>query len=314
MQSKAIIGICKNAGKTTVLNYHLANYEGIYALTSIGLDGESRDQVFNNEKPKIFVKKGTVIATGINSLKKSDVTYEVLNITNIMTPLGYIALVEALSAGYIELSGTSHVTHLEYIYNWIKNNTRCSVLYIDGALSRKQFSSIDFIDTVDIVIGASFINNMSKTLDEAMLWKEIYSIEKCEIDNIEENVVIDDKQIHTNFLDIDFLKSELNKETENIYLNCIVTSEVFNYILMQSKNREIRLVIENPNKLFINLDDFKKLKNSKLDLYVRNPIKISQIFINPIGYGYKYDKIEFKKGVENIFNCEIINVGEVKWK
>ncbi|MFV0424251.1 MAG: hypothetical protein ACK5K7_01565 [Bacilli bacterium] len=310
MISKAIIGICKNAGKTTVLKHHLRNSDINYAITSIGLDGESRDQIFNNSKPRIFVKENTIIATSINSLKKSDVTYEVLNMTNIMTPLGYIAIVNTLSAGYVEIAGTSNASDLLYIKNWVNKHTNTDILYIDGALSRKQFSSIDFIDEVDIVIGAAFNQNMAKTLDEAILWNRLYSIKKYDFNPGSFNVIINDKKYKYDFIDVETLSQIVDVSTNFVFLDCIITSDAFNYILTCSKQNKIKLVVENSNKLFINLNDFNKLLNSNLELFVRKKINISGIYINPYGYGFSYDSDEFKTSVENIFNYEAINVGE----
>lgn len=310
MITKAIIGICKNAGKTTVLNYYLKQNTSNYALTSIGLDGESRDAVFNNSKPRIFVKENTIIATSVNSLNKSDITYEVLHMTNVMTPLGYIVVVKSLSAGYVEIAGTSSAADLKYIRDWIYYNTNVDILYIDGALSRKQFSSIDFIDNVDVVIGAAFSSNIAKTLDEASLWSKLYSIEEYNIYKSEGNVIINDKYYDYDFMDVETLSLITDESTNFVFLDCIVTSDIFNYLLAFNKNNEVKVVVENPNKLFITLNDFNKLENSNVLLYVRKKINIGNIYTNPVGYAYQYDPVEFKDSVASIFKCEIIDVGD----
>ncbi len=310
MITKAIIGICKNAGKTTVLNYHLENSSDNYALTSIGLDGESRDQIFSTAKPRIFVKENTIIATSVISLKKCDVTYEVLNMTNIMTPLGYVVIVKTLSAGYVEIAGTSSANDLHYIQKWIKENTSTDTLYIDGALSRKQFSSIDFIDSVDVVVGAAFNKNMSKTLDEVSLWSRLYSISQSNVVRDNCNIIVNDKGYSYDFVDVEMLSELTSVATNFIFLDCIVTSEVFNYILSFNKQNSVKLVVENSNKLFITMSDFKKLDNSNVDLYVRNKINIDGIFTNPVGYGYNYDRAVFKDSVEQIFNYKVVDVGD----
>ena len=60
----AIAGIEKNAGKTTVLNYLLQNSrKKVEAITSIGYDGEEIDQVTATDKPRIYVSRGTLVAT-----------------------------------------------------------------------------------------------------------------------------------------------------------------------------------------------------------------------------------------------------------
>ena len=64
-KTMSIVGMCKNAGKTTMLNWLLTqgHLQGTLGLTSIGRDGESTDVVTGTEKPGIFAKAGTLIAT-----------------------------------------------------------------------------------------------------------------------------------------------------------------------------------------------------------------------------------------------------------
>ena len=61
VQTMSIVGMCKNAGKTTMLNWmlHHDRLQGTLGLTSIGRDGESTDVVTGTEKPSIFVPAGT---------------------------------------------------------------------------------------------------------------------------------------------------------------------------------------------------------------------------------------------------------------
>lgn len=53
VKSMSIVGMCKNAGKTTMLNWLLAHTgrRQVLGLTSIGRDGESTDVVTGTESP-----------------------------------------------------------------------------------------------------------------------------------------------------------------------------------------------------------------------------------------------------------------------
>ena len=54
----SIVGMAKNAGKTTAMNFLIeeAMDEGVaLGITSIGRDGESQDLVTGTEKPKIYL-------------------------------------------------------------------------------------------------------------------------------------------------------------------------------------------------------------------------------------------------------------------
>lgn len=87
----------KNVGKTTLLN-KLINDIGtkkVLGITSIGRDGEEVDVVTNTDKPRIYVRQGSIIATGRNCLGKCDIK-EVLYMLQIpTTPMGDIVLLRA---------------------------------------------------------------------------------------------------------------------------------------------------------------------------------------------------------------------------
>ena len=81
VRSLSIIGMCKNAGKTTVLNKLIAELNGSrvrLGLTSIGRDGESTDLVTRTAKPGIYVYEGTLVATAVDMFRLSDITREII--------------------------------------------------------------------------------------------------------------------------------------------------------------------------------------------------------------------------------------------
>ena len=65
-KSLSIVGLEKNTGKTVCLNYilsQLKNSNKQIAITSIGIDGENRDQVTHTHKPEIEVYEGMLFVT-----------------------------------------------------------------------------------------------------------------------------------------------------------------------------------------------------------------------------------------------------------
>ena len=64
--SISVVGLCKNAGKTTVLNRIIAETAGdgkVTAVTSVGRDGERTDVVTNTDKPGVWLSSGMLFAT-----------------------------------------------------------------------------------------------------------------------------------------------------------------------------------------------------------------------------------------------------------
>ena len=86
-----IIGLCKNAGKTTAMCRLIEELSGeVLAMTSVGRDGERTDVVTGTEKPEIWVPEGTLFATARGMLPLCDTTLQVEGVTDVMTPLGAV--------------------------------------------------------------------------------------------------------------------------------------------------------------------------------------------------------------------------------
>ena len=142
VRTMSIVGMCKNAGKTTMLNWLLeqGRLQGTLGLTSIGRDGESTDVVTGTEKPGIFVREGTLIATAQDMLRLGDITKEILMTTGIPTPLGEVVIVRARSAGYVQLAGPSITTQLKAVSHAFFD-LGADISIIDGALGRKSLGA-----------------------------------------------------------------------------------------------------------------------------------------------------------------------------
>ena len=156
-KTMSIVGMCKNAGKTTMLNWMLSggHLHGTLGLTSIGRDGESTDIVTGTEKPGIFVKEGTLIATAKDMLRLGDVTKEILMTTGIPTPLGEVVILRARSAGHVQLAGPSITTQLKSVSQaFFELGADRSI--IDGALGRKSLGARSVAEGVILCTGASY--------------------------------------------------------------------------------------------------------------------------------------------------------------
>ncbi len=160
--SLSTIGMCKNAGKTTVLNRLIALLAGsprIPALTSIGRDGETVDIVTGTEKPGIWVRAGTLVATAADTLRRSDVTREILETTGIHTPLGEVVIFRALSDGAVELAGPSMNDQVAEVSASLRA-LGADIVLVDGAISRKTLGAPRVTEAAILCAGASYHSDM----------------------------------------------------------------------------------------------------------------------------------------------------------
>ena len=136
----AMLGMCKNAGKTTAMNRLIREFAAagrVIAVTSVGRDGERRDLVTGTEKPPIYLYEGMLCATAEQLLPFSDVSREILALPELYTSLGQIVVFRARSDGYAQLAGPSIVEQLSGLRETLALFGAGCVL-IDGALSRRS--------------------------------------------------------------------------------------------------------------------------------------------------------------------------------
>ena len=134
-----IAGTAKNTGKTTALSALLSEIRRkpgpTAALTSIGYDGEHFDNVTGLPKPRISVDENEILAVAERCLHSGDAALEVLQKTDIPTPLGKIVLGRVTRPGKIVLAGPNNRRDLAAVIDRL-SELGAGLTIVDGALSR----------------------------------------------------------------------------------------------------------------------------------------------------------------------------------
>jgi len=136
----AVMGMSKNTGKTVALNHLLAcaAHDGVaIGLTSIGRDGEERDQVFDIPKPPVRVWPGSIVATARDTLARARVRWKLLAASGVGSPMGEIVLVQVLEHGTMEVAGASRAADQQSIIGQLRQSA-CALIVLDGALGRTR--------------------------------------------------------------------------------------------------------------------------------------------------------------------------------
>ena len=138
----AMLGMCKNAGKTTALNRLIRESAeaGLrrLGLTSIGRDGEGRDLVTGTDKPPIWLYEGMLAATAEQLLPLCDVSREILASTGLYTSLGEVILFRAKSDGFVQLAGPAIVEQMDSTTIIFSNMKATVDRYRNMLLERKE--------------------------------------------------------------------------------------------------------------------------------------------------------------------------------
>lgn len=180
MNSSVVLGIAgtaKNTGKTTALNALLEEAHARrvpVAVTSIGYDGESVDNVTGLPKPRIVLQPGTVATTSVACLPREG--YEVLEETDWSTALGRILLVRSIEASPIVLAGPSTRRDLAAIVERMRG-LGPSLSLIDGALNRLAPMSV--ASALVMATGAARTDDLSALARETAAIESILSLPKA---------------------------------------------------------------------------------------------------------------------------------------
>jgi len=162
----AVMGMTKNTGKTVTLNHLLAQAAASrigVGVTSIGRDGEERDQVFFVPKPPVLVWPGTLAVTARDTLPRAKVRWKRIDSTGIDSPMGEILVVKVLDYGEMEIAGASRGSDQRKIISQLKQCGAALVL-LDGALGRSHHASPAIADGVILATGAAIGGGMADVI------------------------------------------------------------------------------------------------------------------------------------------------------
>ncbi len=307
LQSLAIIGLSKNAGKTTCLNHIIAAWQESgqtrpLALTSVGRDGELEDILSGNPKPRIYVPMGTLIASAEGALQHSDALLEILELSNIRTALGEVIVCRALSDGYVELAGPSVTDEITMISNLMRQHEPECLFIIDGALSRRSQAGSKTSEAVILCVSAetsanpeilaekaSFALSLLQTPalpeDAATLISQVITTHPNErvdmVNGYEPHFTVTTLNIPTLVGYGKTIANNLKSDTSFVYLQGALTDQVLQELLSETNFTSLTLVVEDGTRLFIKPGSMQKLQGREVNLAVINPLDVKLVCLNP---------------------------------
>ena len=321
-RSLAIIGMCKNAGKTTVLNSIIRQFAGCgetLALTSIGRDGEDQDLVTGTKKPGIFVSEGTLIATASELLlQRCDVTKEILDTTGISTPMGEVVLMRARSDGAVQLAGPSINSQLARVREDFFRFGADRVI-IDGALSRKSLCSRMVTEAAVLCTGASYHKNLNAVVEDTAYQCQILTLPEAEDPRLREisedfrGVMLLGEQGAQQLPAGVSLPDGLRQFRANTVLfgGALSDFAVKPLLMANSLPKGLRLVVRDGSKILLRRENYEKLLRRGMAVQVLQSVNLVALTVNPFSaYGYPCDRKELLERMRGCVSVPVIDVME----
>jgi len=292
----AVAGMCKNAGKTTVVNHIVREYCHTHkiGLTSIGYDGEEFDEITQLEKPRIDVYPGMIIATCTSCLEKAGAGYKIIRGTGINTILGEIQIAEVTSDGFLEVSGPSVVSQIEELCLHFER-LGCDKSIVDGAAGRLSFASN--LDCMILAVGGALGPAITSVAKRAK-----HLVELLDIPEYSGNPLPEANKSGN------YETSEC-EDLVTVVFKGAVTDDDLKEIIKKYKGYSKLVVVNNSASLFLSQKIYRKFLHRNGEICVKKKTNLVAVTINPMSpYGKWFDKEEFLKEMQSNINIPVINV------
>lgn len=306
----SIVGMAKNAGKTTALNYLIeeASDEGItLGITSTGRDGESTDLVTGTDKPRVFLEADTIVSVPTQLYELADAGLEILRMTEYGSSIGQIMLCRVVTDGYVQIAGpvinASHKSMCEEMLE-----LGAELVLIDGAIDRKSIAAPGTSDAIILSTGAVLSRSMKRVVEETAHTVSLYRL-PCLEDSRARRIIEEHKDKEqlmivsgdsVNVLDRKtglgagrFLDGEIDELTDYIYVPGAFTQSVVADINPR-KLKNVTFVLKDPTKIFIDDLLWGQLRKKGLDVKVLENIEVAAITVNPtapVGYAFDHEEL-----------------------
>lgn len=302
--SLSIVGMEKNVGKTECLNYILRKLplqEKSVAVTSIGIDGENKDQVTSTKKPEIYLREGMYLSTAEAHYRERRLVSELVEITNERSSLGRIVTAKVIVGGKALISGPSSGVSL---HRWVEGIKKYGIdlTIIDGAISRLSSASPAISKAMILSTGAALSSNINTLVQKTKFVVEMIGLDKLEdasrdtlcdiesgvwgVDN-EGNLV--DFKI-TSALAINTIKVDITKGMKIIYTVGALTDKLLNLIAESKNIKNVTLVVKDFTKIFVSETAYRTFCSRGGNIRVLQKSKLIAVCVNPTApNGYVLD-------------------------
>lgn len=306
VRNLAVVGICKNAGKTTLLNHLLALLNSArVGVFSTGIDGEEQDSVFRVPKPSVVLNPGTLFCCDTPSLNAHGAAVTVLESLQDGGPQRPLWLARTELPIRTSIAGPASVRDQVLMAQKLHACGAEKVL-IDGSLDRKSISLSPAVDALILLIGASF-GPLSSIVNEL---RRLLLLNGLEVENEltaspEDQAFLQGTQricVHSdgrwqetglNTLlgcEQEFL-SLLERSPDAVFIPGACTDTVFTKLCDSLKVHGVQLIVRHPECLKLSLPRLERCLK-ELAVSTLLPFRIREIYLNSTAIGFNQSDAE----------------------
>jgi hypothetical protein len=322
-KSLSIVGLEKNTGKTECLNYVLSRLRDSrkqIALTSIGIDGENRDQVTRTNKPEIELSEGMIFVTSELHYKQRKLVSEIIDVSRQSTSLGRLVTAKALTKGKVLLSGPTSNHSIKELIADLKNKG-VELTIVDGALSRKSIGSPAVTDAMILATGAALSANITQLVFKTKFVYDLIQLPEIEM-NLKTQLSKVDRGIwaidsegtfqDTGISSVLLIKKEkdrLFQHGNRFFVSGAVTDQFLEFLKNQKQISEINLIVRDFTRVFASPETYYAFVKRGGSMQVLNKTNLLAITINPVSPdGCRLNSDELKRALQDKVNVPVYDI------
>lgn len=326
--SLSIVGLQKNTGKTECLKYVLQRlplHEKRVAVTSIGIDGESTDQVTLTQKPEIVLRQGMYFGTSEAHYRQRRLVSELIDVSDESTSLGRVVTARALTQGKILLSGPSSTQGLR---RWMRDMRRHDIdlVIIDGALSRLSLASPAVSQSMILATGAAYSINMSQLVQRTAFVVDLINIGVTSQDNIGKLAPLEsglwwidtDGNLHEMPAATSLsqqVQFEGMEQCATLYVAGALVDSFLEKVRKNKQLRQVELVVRDFTKIFVTPQQLRLFQKTGGCLRVLQRSKLIAVTVNPTSpSGYVLDSAALCDKLSQAINLPVYDLLKDKTK
>ena len=301
--SLSIIGLEKNTGKTETLKYVLDRLpvdKKRIVVTSIGIDGETTDQVTLTQKPEIVLREGMFFGTSEMHYRQRRLVSELIDVSDVTTSLGRVVTAKALTSGKILLSGPASTVGLR---QWMADMRRFDIdlVVIDGALSRMSSASPAVSQSMILATGAAYSANLPTLVQKTAFVVDLINLPLTDGKDIRRLLPLEkgvwwtdgEGQLHE-LNGLTSLAKEIRfdgmEQCRQLYVAGALVDGFLEKVRKNKNLRQTEIVVRDFTKIFVTPLQFRTFLKSGGSIHVLQKSQLLAITVNPTSpSGYVLD-------------------------
>lgn len=325
--SVSVVGLEKNTGKTETLNYiirRLKNTQKQIAVTSIGIDGESVDSVYQTKKPEIEIFEKMIFVTSERFFKTKRFPARIIDVSDRHTALGRLVTAQSEAAGKALLAGPSDTIWLQELIAKLKSEN-VDLTLVDGALSRLSLASPTVTDSMILATGAALSSNIPQLVKQTKFAYKLINLEQVE-DKVGEKLLhlnrgvweIDDEgNVHDlNIPSVFTLHNDagqLFQHGTTIFVAGAISDALLKNLRNQQQIRDTVLIIKDFTKAFITEEVYNAFLKKGGCIKVLKKSSLIAVTVNPTSpKGRNLDSETLQNALQEALGIPVFDVRSVR--